>query len=196
MVHGKSFGEITQSSLNMAHCALWEWDQFPHYGSLVAIDSAVHTTYGIITEITTGPIDGTRAPYPYKKTEEELRRDHPHIFEFIRSTCTLFLLGYAQNTQNGPKNSHIEFITPPTPPKIHAFVRPLLLPEISSFFTSPAYIDRIFASNELAPIADDLLVTLLRQHNPPIDPLAERLMLIIGGDYCRTKRILSHLDLS
>ncbi len=186
---GTPFGEILESSLTQATCTIWERDSFPAYGSLVAIDGTDHILYGIITQSASGPRDATRTPHPYKKTEAELKRDHPHIFEFITSWCTLIFIAHQRNNQ-------IMYTTPPIPAKIHAFARSITYDEATRIFASPQYVHRLFNAADQNIASDELLVALLKEYplaREHYEALTHELMLIMGADYRRLKILLSRL---
>ena len=93
----------------------WLWDTFPEFGSFVAIEGKKRTIFGIVHQVQTGSMDPVRYPFPYQKTEEELLKEQPQIFEFLKTTFSCIAIGYQEK-------SSISYLIAPEPPKIHAFI--------------------------------------------------------------------------
>lgn len=159
----------------------------------MAIDMGIYKLYGIVAASGRGPRDATRTPHPYQKTEAELLRDHPHIFEFIVSWCTIFCIGYEER-------GTLMHIAPPVPPSIHTFVRPASPEEYTRIIKSPHFVHRLFAAGAeqgLAP--EELLIAFLKDiapESPSYRALISELSLIIGSDYRRFKIIINRLSAS
>jgi len=186
-------GEILESSLNQVRCHIWNHAQMPSYGSLMVIEMGSAKLYGIVAASGRGPRDATRTPHPYQKTEGELLRDHPHIFEFIVSWCTIFCIGYEQR-------GILMHIPPPVPPSIHTFVRPAGREEQELIIASPHFVHRLFAAGADQGIApEELLLPFLKDIDPQSTPyraIITELSLIIGSDYRRFKIIINRLTAS
>ena len=108
-------GEVISGSLSNWIIQAWQWDQFPEFGSIVKLASGDLQLFGVVSDIKTGSDDGARQPFAYQKTEIELRRDQPQIFEFLRTNFTCLPIGYClQHAWH--------YNLPPRPPRTHAFV--------------------------------------------------------------------------
>jgi hypothetical protein len=107
------FGEVIASTLDNCTIQAWEWNNYPAYGSLIHIDEVDALFIGIIEKIITAPLDGTRMPTAYKKTDPELKAEYPHIFALLRTTLTATILG--TKTKRG------NLAIPTKPVNIHAF---------------------------------------------------------------------------
>src|SRR5689334_4954716 len=98
--HNKSFhtpfAEVIESSIDTALVQSWQWDVFPRFGSLVEILHKEYSILGLVTGITTGSMDPVRYPFPYQKTEDELMAEQPQIFEFLKTTFKIQVVGYTQ----------------------------------------------------------------------------------------------------
>src|SRR5262245_17591697 len=81
-----SFAEVIQSSLESFTAQCWDWNYFPHFGSLVQTESPTHIIFGTVIQVHTGSMDEARSPFPYQKTEDQLRVEQPQIFEFLKTT--------------------------------------------------------------------------------------------------------------
>lgn len=165
----------------------------PAYGSLMTIEMGSYKLYGIVAASGRGPRDATRTPHPYQKTEAELLRDHPHIFEFIVSWCTIFCIGYEER-------GTLMHIAPPVPPSIHTFVRPASAEECRRIMQSPHFVHRLFAAGAEQGIApEELLIAFLKDIAPEsatYRAIVTELSLIIGSDYRRFKIIVNRLTAS
>ncbi len=181
-----SFAEVIESSLHSFKAQSWQWDDFPAFGSLVAIKTKEHTMFGIVYAVQTGSPDPGRYPFTYKKTEEELKAEQPQIFEFLTTTFTCLTVGFCENGK-------MIYQIAPTPHKMHAFVHHGTLSEIQQFFTSCSYLHLIFSSPHIVAI-DELLLAILRVQAEQslltqelFFEFVETLCLIIGDDYRRLK---------
>lgn len=189
------FAEIIESSLQSWRAQSWEWDTFPPFGSLVAIQKRDQTLFGIVHQIETGSMDSGRFPFPYQKTEEELLREQPQIFEFLRTSFVCLTVGYQDNS--GP----IRYQLAPQPPKIHAFVRSVTPEEQTLFFAQQNYLHLLFNFSDQILNLDELLLALLKQQSDHKIFSDERLhefidtfSLLTGNDYRRLKIFLQRAE--
>ncbi len=184
------FAEIIESSLSTWRAQCWDWDIIPHHGSIVSVTSGSRTIYGLVHAMTTGSHDNQRTVYAYKKTEEQLKQEHPHIFEFLTSTFTCITLGYKEG-------SSIRYQIAPTPAKIHAFVSVPTQDELRSFFSQEQYLHTLFAHADQIHSLDDLLLALLEQlvHTQILNQsnfkrFIQTFSLLTANDYRRLKLFL------
>jgi len=195
--HAPCFAEVIQSTLTMCTAQAWDWEQSPSFGDLVCIEHTDMVVYGIVTSIETGSTDPQRQPFAYQKTEAELRAQHPQVFSFLKTTFTIALAGYtARNTTHG-----LRYTIPPTPARIHAFVRPTTAPEQEAFFATPHFFSVLWSSTGQDPLLDELIITLLASlisRNILTPELFEQyyhtLTLLLGNDYRRLKILLQRLE--
>lgn len=194
----RAFAEVIESGLGgwTAHC--WQWDVFPNAGTVVVIENTIENDlekqFGIIRLIETGSIDPARIPFAYKKTEEELKRDHPEIFALLKTTCLCVSTGFCQ------ANSTILYHQAPRPPKVHAFVRPAELAEQALFFSQTGYLD-LLASQLQHPTLDELLLAIVREQpwyfwekNPNYLAFFENYAHLINHDYARLRRFTARVE--
>lgn len=190
----KEFAEVIESSLSGWLAQSWRWNQFPIFGSLVTIETNNRTLFGIVHQIQTGSLDPIRYPVTYQKTEEELVRDQPQIFEFLKTTFSCLTVGYKfQGT--------IYYQLAPEPPKIHAFVAPADPEHLHEFFSQEQYLPVLFGlSNQLFNL-DELLLALIKNVQDQDLPNAvniqhfiQQLSLHFGNDYRRLKLFLQRLQ--
>lgn len=190
------FAEVIASSLATYTAQCWKWDTAPEFGSLVSTSHGDHTIWGIVSNIETGSSDAQRYPFPYQKTEEELKAEHPQIFEFLATTFQVTIVAYQQNER-------IFYTLPAQPAKIHSFVSPASVESCTRFFSSPSFLPPLFAAPPQGPHVDELLLAVCRNvaRNGLLTPaLFEQyyhtFSLLIGNDYRRLKLLLQRINAS
>ncbi len=184
------FAEIIESSLSTWRGQCWNWERLPQHGSILTVTSGSRTIFGLVHAITTGSHDNQRTVFAYQKTEEELKKEHPHVFEFLTSTFECITLGYKEDTQ-------IRYQMAPTPPKIHAFISVASQEDLRTFFAREQYLHTLFAHADQLFSLDDLLLALLEQLAQSAALSPEKLSrfittfsLLTGNDYRRLKLFL------
>lgn len=195
-MNNKPFAEVIESSLDTFLAQSWKWDAFPQFGSLVQVQQNELTILGCVISIKTGSMDPLRYPFPYQKTEEELKKEQPQIFEFLKTMFTVKVLGY--KTQES-----LYYQLPPTPAKIHAFVESAPQELASRFFANPDFLYRLFATQPAIPNFDDLLLAIFqnlaqqkRLSSDIINSFCQTLSLLTGNDYRRMKLFLRRVERS
>lgn len=185
--------EIVESSLYTWTAQCWRWDIIPEFGSLVSVHNKKRTLYGLVTGITTGSLDSNRYPFTYQKTEEELIREQPQIFEFLKTHVNCITLGFEEHEK-------IMYQIPPEPPKIHAFVGPLQPQTLKVFFAKPDFLHLLFQSTE-GTQTDELFLGLLRylkKHtilsSDKLTTYLETVTLLIGNDYRRLSLLMQRIE--
>ena len=156
MNNNQFFAEIIQGNLSEWTGQCWKWDLMPQFGSLVVTTHANLQIFGIVHTITTGSMDPIRAVTAYQKTEEELLRDQPQIFEFLQTTFTCITVGYQEHNK-------ILYHLPEKPPKIHAFVGNPTAMQYQQFFASDQFLHLLFNLSTQGINLDELLLALLKQ---------------------------------
>lgn len=165
--NNQPFGEVIASSLDSCTIQAWAWDMYPPYGALVAIQEAESTLIAIVHAITTAPLDTARMPIAYKKSDAELKAEHPHIFALLRTTLTVTTLGVKTG-------NHPQLILPVKPAHLHSFS--CIDTQTTFAGTNSEAIRRIIALHE-PQIADNLIHHYL---------LHQKSAGTLSGDYLRT----------
>ncbi len=188
----KPFAEIIESSLDHYIAQCWQWNYFPRFGSLVFVNEGTKAILGIVTHIQTGSIDPTRTPFPYQKTEAELLAEQPQIFEFLKTTFTVQVVGYQEQS--------IYYVIPPTPCKIHTFVAPCPPTLTTDFFSRADFLHVLFGYAHNISNLDELLVAIIKQlieqksfNQQILDSFCQSFTLLTGNDYRRLKLFLNRL---
>jgi hypothetical protein len=193
-MNNKAFAEIIESSLHGWLAQSWKWNQLPSFGSLVTVQTKNRTLFGIIYQVQTGSLEPMRYPFPYQKTEEELLRDQPQIFEFLKTTFSCLSLGYQEKGK-------IYYLAAPEPPQIHSFVSPMSQELAKQFFYSEKYLHILFGSSNQLSHLDELLLAILKQQTE-LSILSEEKMqkfigayaLLTGNEYRRLKLFLQRVQ--
>lgn len=185
-----ALAEVTESSLHTFTAQCWEREVIPPFGSLVTIVTPERTLFGLVHAIKTGSMDSSRYPFPFKKTEEELRNEQPQIFDFLTTAVTCITLGYLEKGQ-------IFYLASPEPAKMHANVQPATQDQYQRFFSSSHYLHLIFNQASLLGSVDELLLALLKNlknrgllTKETTSSFLETFALLTGNDYRHIKLFL------
>lgn len=194
MKQEKYFAEVIESSLTGWLAQSWAWDTFPEFGSFVAIEGKKRTIFGIVHQVQTGSMDPVRYPFPYQKTEEELLKEQPQIFEFLKTTFSCITIGYQEKKS-------ISYLIAPEPPKIHAFIMHPDTELSKIFFASNKYLHLLFTHSAQIFNMDELILALFKQYKDlniltpeKIGTFMQTYSLLIGNDYRRTKLFLQRVE--
>lgn len=192
MKNNNCFSEVIESSLSGWLAQSWQWNTFASYGSLVGIQTNTRHLLGVVYQVQTGSMDPTRYPFPYQKTEEELLKEQPQIFEFLKTTFSVSIVGYYEN-------GRIFYTLAPEPAKIHAFVGYVNKELSQQFFADVRYMHLLF--NAQIQSIDELLLAILRYQSTcgwlseeKIGNFVKTFSLLTGNDYRRLKLFLQRLE--
>lgn len=166
----RAFAEVIESSLGSCKGQTWQWDTVPPFGSLVLIKEHETTQFGIVTALQTLSENTNYAPFTYQKTQEELLKEQPHIFDFLHTRFTVTLVAFA-------KNNTLFYQITPVPPKMHAFITMPTTQEVTYFFTKADYLYPLLESN--LTNKDELIIALLQQQKELALLSKERLFEIL-----------------
>jgi len=188
-----SFAEILESSISIWKAESWQWDTIPEFGSLVTAHSNGRIMFGIVYDVTTGPIDAIRQSVPYKKTQEELQKEQPQIFEFLKTSFSLIAIGYQEDGK-------ILYNLPPQPPKMHTFINYATSDEYAQFFASEQFLHLLYASTEQFNVNELLLAMIKHQltyktlTKTRFNKFIETYFMINKNNYLQTKMFLSRVQ--
>lgn len=192
MKTNQPFAEVVESRLTHFTGQSWKWDNFAQFASLVTVKADNCTLYGVVHQIATGSLEPGRYPFTYQKTQEELLKEQPQIFEFLKTTFDCVVVGFCHHEK-------MTFQLPPKPAKIHAFIKPATQHEYVQFFSQPHFLHLLF-SNTIIENIDEVILGLIRngtQHkavsSEKITGMIELYSLLIGNDYKRLKLLTSRL---
>lgn len=193
--NNKALAEVVDSNLSTLVAQCWQWDAMPAFGSLVCVQEKTGLVFGLVSNLQTGSMDPQRYPFPYQKTEDELRTQHPQIFEFLKTTFDVCIVGHR------PSNGLLSYTLPSFPAKIHSFVAPATAQQMHQFFTNPAFLSLLFANQNTGPHLDDVLLAmfnLMAQHElltaQRFEQYYHTFSLLVGNDYRRLKLLLARVS--
>jgi len=149
-------GEVIESSLSLAIGQCWQWDNLPTFASLVQIENNNQRIFGCVTDIRTESSDPSRKPFAYGKTEEELLAEQPQIFELLKSTFTIQIIGYQESI-----TKTLFFQVPPQPCKIHSFIKPVDENTFAEIVSHPESLSLLFSFCDNPTRLEELLLALL-----------------------------------
>ncbi len=187
------FAEILNSSIATFQAQCWQWDAIPEFGSLVTATSNGRTIFGIIYDISTGPTDPIRQPVAYQKTEEELLKEQPQIFEFLTTSFSSVAIGYSEQ-------GTIFYNLPPQPPKMHTFVGHATIEQYEQCFASSQFLHLL--CNSLLPLnLQELLLAIIKHQlnrktltKKRLNAFIESFFMLNKNNYLQTKMFLSRLQ--
>lgn len=188
------FAEVVESSPQSWKSQCWQWDQPPIFGSLVVVDCQKNLSYGVVHHIYTGSDDPSRSVFAYQKTLEELQREQPQVFMFLKTVFTALTVGYTQDQR-------ICYTYAPLAASLHAFVRPATAEEYQLFFKRPDYLPILFGQAHQLGNLDELLLAMIRvarQHGGldegGLQQFIETFSLLGNNDYRRLKMFLQRVE--
>jgi len=186
----KPFAEIVESNLNSWCGKSWQWDVIPSFGSIVSIKSQTRNIYSIVYHIQTGSSDPNRTVMSYQKTEEELRKDQPQIFEFLETKFSCITIAYEEQGE-------IFYQIAPNPPKIHEFVWPTTIDERTVILSNEQYLQLLFNYSNATFSLDELLLAILKTSSDQnilkaaiFEKFIKMFSLLTNNDYRRLKLFL------
>ncbi|MBD3307831.1 hypothetical protein GF339_15470 [candidate division KSB3 bacterium] len=145
--------EVIESSTTEFTAQTRELDGSPPFGAFVKVGTTLQSM-AMIYQIATGSADLNRRPIAYGKTEEELRREQPQIFELLRTEISAKIVGYWD--EHGMKQT-----LPPQPPRLHSFVYPCPLEEVQAFTAQFDYLRTLAGIG--GTLSDELLIAAIQQ---------------------------------
>lgn len=190
------FAEVVESSLNHFVAQCWQWNELPTFASLVEVQSNTQLLLGCVTQIKTESSDPTRKPFAYQKTEEELLKEQPQLFELLKSTFTVHILGYKELTTN-----KVFYRTPSQPSKIHAFVKQASEEIFIEVFSKPHFLPMFFAlQNNTTNLEELLLAILCQMHQKKLvtqeffNMFYQNFALLNSNDYKKVKMFFDRME--
>lgn len=147
-------GEVVESSTTTLVAEARKLHGAPDFGAFVRVESDGRDLIGVVHNARTQSSEPNRRPMAYGKTEKELRREQPQIFELLRTQFEVLILGYL----DGDAMVHLY---PPQPARIHSFVFPCRPQDLLAVTEDPQYLRSLLEAPGLP--TDELLLATLRR---------------------------------
>ncbi|BFM38676.1 HAS-barrel domain-containing protein [Synechocystis sp. LKSZ1] len=176
----------------------------PPFGSWVQArdEESQNLIFGIVSHVTTAPIDSVHRARAMGLSLAELREQQPQIFAMLKTEFYATLVGFEQApaSNNGHHRGSIYHYLPPCPPQIHQAVYQCAPEEVIHFSEKPDFL-RILLEVKEAPV-DALVAATVRgvyglrkgDHRWLVN-VGRHLSLLLKDDYDRLRYILSQVHL-
>ena len=145
--------EVIESSTTEFAAQARDLHGSPPFGAFVKAGTSP-TSFAMIYTISTGSTDPNRRPIAYGKTEEQLRKEQPQIFELLRTEIRARIVGYADEYG-------MQQLLPPQPPKLHSFVFTCTPEEVRAFTQRFEYLRTLLGIG--GTLSDELLIAAIQQ---------------------------------
>ena len=185
-------GEVVESSTTTLVAEARRLHGAPDFGAFVRIESDGQELVGVVHNASTQSSEPNRRPMAYGKTEAELRREQPQIFELLRTQFEVFVLGYLDGT-------NMVHLFPPQPARIHSFVFPCLSGQVRVVTEDPQFLRSLLEAPGLP--TDELLLATLRhalgerQGTTPqyLGQMGSELSRLLRDDYDRLSSLVRRM---
>ena len=188
-------GEVIVASTTDLTAQCYQLYELPSLGSLVSCDNDGLALYAVVYHATTGSLEPGRRPIARGQdaaNQEDIYRDSPQLERLLRSEFSALVVGHKADNR-------IYHYLPPTPARIHGFVRLCLPQEVKEFSKSLGFLNIIVNSNLPLP-QDELIAACLRQMSRAQDDgdafllaAGKHLAAMLSDDFHQLKSILERI---
>jgi hypothetical protein len=172
-------GEVVESSTTTLVAEARRLHGAPDFGAFMRIESDGRQLVGVVHNASTQSSEPNRRPMAYGKTEAELRREQPQIFELLRTQFEVFVLGYLDGT-------NMVHLFPPQPARIHSFVFPCLPEQVRIVTEDPQFLRSLLEAPGLP--TDELLLATLRHALGERQGTTRQYLGLMGSELSRLLR--------
>jgi hypothetical protein len=207
--HPQHIAEVIETSTTqyLAQCLEPEdlnFPQMPPFGSWVKSfdEESGNKILGVVTYVTTTPIDSVHRARALGLSLAELREQQPQIFAMLKTEFTTSIVGFevSDRTNNGSSNSlgQVYQYLPPRPPQIHQAVYRCQAEEIIHFSEELDFL-RTFLQVREVPVESLIAASIrdiyrLRGANRDwLVKVGRNLSILLKDDYDRLRYILSQI---
>ncbi len=185
-------GEVVESSTTTLIAEACRLHGAPDFGAFVRVESDGRNIIGVVHNARTQSSEPNRRPMAYGKTEAELRREQPQIFELLSTQFEVFVLGYLDGTSMVHR-------FPPQPSRIHSFVFPCRDEEVLAVTEEPQFLRSLLEAPGLP--TDELLLAVLRhaldgrggESEQYLQSMGSELSRLLRDDYDRLSALIRRL---
>jgi hypothetical protein len=175
--------EVIESSTTEFTAQARELHTAPPFGDFIKVGSSP-TVIAMVYDISTGSTDLNRRPIAYGKTEDELRKEQPQIFELLRTELRAKIVGYCNDECSGGASMRQQL--PPQPPRLHHFVYRCTPDEIRAFTSNFDYFRTLAGIG--GTLSDELLIAAVRQTCRAHQDTSRQALVRVGKEMARLLR--------
>ncbi|MEB3225454.1 MAG: HAS-barrel domain-containing protein [Synechococcus sp.] len=173
----------------------------PPFGSWVKSydEESGNTVYGVVTYVTTSPIDSVHRARALGMSLEELREQQPQIFAMLKTEFRAVIVGFEipSNRRNGQRGEVFQYL-PPRPPQIHQSVYHCEPDEIIHFTDKLEFLRVLLQVNWVPP--ESLMAAAVREvyrlrkgDRQWLVNVGRMISTLLKDDYDRLRYILSQI---
>ncbi|MBV5257660.1 hypothetical protein FLX56_04385 [Synechococcus moorigangaii CMS01] len=173
----------------------------PPFGSWVKAydEESGNMVYGIVTYVTTAPIDSIHRARALGMSLEELREQQPQIFAMLKTEFRAVIVGFEapNNRRNGQRGEVFQYL-PPRPPQIHQSVCHCTPEEIIHFTDKLEFLRVLLQVNWVPP--ESLMAAAVREvyrlrqgDRQWLISVGRMISTLLKDDYDRLRYILSQI---
>ncbi|MGB2926558.1 MAG: HAS-barrel domain-containing protein [Limnothrix sp.] len=173
----------------------------PPFGSWVKAydEESGNTVYGIVTHVTTSPIDSVHRARALGMSLEELREQQPQIFAMLKTEFRAAIVGFETPParRNGKRGKVFQYL-PPRPPQIHQSVYRCETEEIIHFTDTLEFLRILLQVNWVPP--ESLIAASVREvyqlrkaDREWLVKVGRMISTLLKDDYDRLRYILSQI---
>ncbi|ACA98307.1 MULTISPECIES: HAS-barrel domain-containing protein [Cyanophyceae] len=173
----------------------------PPFGSWVKSydEESGNIVYGVVTYVTTAPIDSVHRARALGMSLEELREQQPQIFAMLKTEFRAAIVGFEipSNRRNGRRGEVFQYL-PPRPPQIHQSVYHCEPDEIIHFTDRLEFLRVLLQVNWVPP--ESLMAAAVREvyrlrkgDRQWLVDVGRMISTLLKDDYDRLRYILSQI---
>lgn len=173
----------------------------PPFGSWVKAydEESGNIVYGVVTYVTTSPIDSVHRARALGMSLEELREQQPQIFAMLKTEFRSVIVGFEMppRTRNGKRGDVFQYL-PPRPPQIHQSVYHCEPEEIIHFTDKLEFLRTLLQVNWVP--AESLIAASVREvyrlrqgDRQWLVNVGRMISTLLKDDYDRLRYILSQI---
>src|SRR4051812_14300301 len=146
-----AIGEVIASDSQGLEAECHQLYAAPPFGSFIRADCTGSgiSQFAVVTQVSTGPFDGTRVVQAHRMPPGELEQRKPHLTTILRTTFRARIVGY------GNEGGRLAG-TPALPARLHCFVYPATAEEIRGLTGAPGFLRPLWETRDVS--REDLLV--------------------------------------
>lgn len=148
--------EVIESNTRSFWAEVYRGMETPAFGTWVRVNQPTgYELYGLVSHVEVGSVEPNRRAVALGRTEDELRREMPHVLALLRTTFRAQVVAYRE------PDGRLRQTLPPSPPQIHAFAYACEPEHVCALGAPFDYLRTLVSNPDPAVPVDDLLVAVL-----------------------------------